>query len=404
MGLNVRHVLAVSATAVLGAGLAACNTTSAPAPAPAAPAPADAAHTVHLPPPADNAPAAPLRDGERFLRLSMTRAYVPVPPNGGNDLYRCFLIDPKLTARSFVTGSQFLASNQRLLHHAIIFRVQPNQVTEARAKDEADKGDGWTCFGGTGLRSGGPGQQLRNGLGWIAAWAPGGKETVLRNNTGYELAPGSQIIMQVHYNLLATEGKAEPDRSGIRLRLTHGGRSMRALQTALVPAPVELPCPSGQKGLLCDREQSVLDVWKRFGPNAGALVAGLNLLCNGGKDPKPGPTQRCDMPVREAGTVYAVAGHMHLLGRSIKVELNPGTSRAKTLLDVRNYDFDQQGARPLARPVAVKAGDRFRVTCTHDVSLRSQLPQLRELPPRYVVWGDGSSDEMCLGIVVWTRG
>ena len=43
--------------------------------------------------------------------------------------------------------------------------------------------------------------------------------------------------MQVHYNLLATDGKAEPDRSGIRLRLTHGGKGMRALQTALVPAP-----------------------------------------------------------------------------------------------------------------------------------------------------------------------
>jgi hypothetical protein len=400
MGLNVRRVLAVSAIAVLGAGLAACNTS---APPPAAAAPDEAAHTVHLPPPADNSPAAPLRDGERFLRLSMAQAYTPVPPNGGTDQYRCFLIDPKLTARAFVTGSQFLPSNERLVHHAIIFRVQPNQVAEARAKDDADAEDGWTCFGGTGLRGGGAGQQLRNGLGWIAAWAPGGKETVLRNNTGYELAPGSQIIMQVHYNLLATDGKAEPDRSGIRLRLTHGRSGMRALQTALVPAAVELPCPSGQRGPLCDREQSVLDVWKRFGPSAGALVAGLNLLCNGGKDPKAGATQHCDMPVREAGVVYAVAGHMHLLGRSIKVELNPGTSRAKTLLDVRNYDFDQQGARPLSRPVTVRPGDRYRVTCTHDASLRSKLPQLRDLPPRYVVWGDGSSDEMCLGIVVWTR-
>jgi hypothetical protein len=37
------------------------------------------------------------------------------------------------------------------------------------------------------------------------------------------------------------------------------------------------------------------------------------------------------------------------------------------------------------------------------VSLRTKLPQLKQVPPRYVVWGDGSSDEMCLGIVVWTR-
>ena len=31
--------------------------------------------------------------------------------------------------------------------------------------------------------------------------------------------------------------------------------------------------------------------------------------------------------------------------------------------------------------------------------LRKQLPQLKKLPPRYVVWGDGTSDEMCTGIM-----
>ena len=40
----------------------------------------------------------------------------------------------------------------------------------------------------------------------------------------------------------------------------------------------------------------------------------------------------------------------------------------------------------------------LRVTCTHDATLRPQL--LPELPPRYVVWGDGTTDEMCLGIVI----
>ena len=38
---------------------------------------------------------------------------------------------------------------------------------------------------------------------------------------------------------------------------------------------------------------------------------------------------------------------------------------------------------------------RFRV------SLR--LPQLSDAPPRYVVWGEGTSDEMCLGLVVWSH-
>ena len=101
--------------------------------------------------------------------------------------------------------------------------------------------------------------------------------------------------------------------------------------------------------------------------------------------------------------MYAVAGHMHLLGRSIKVELNPGTPQAQTLLDIPVYNFDDQNARPLATPVQVKVGDTFRVTCTHDATLRQKLPELRRLPARYVVWGEGTSDEMCLGIAIWSR-
>ena len=50
----------------------------------------------------------------------------------------------------------------------------------------------------------------------------------------------------------------------------------------------------------------------------------------------------------------------------------------------------------------VKAGDTIRVTCTHDAGLRRELPQLSKLPPRYVVWGDGTSDEMCLGLLTVT--
>ncbi len=40
------------------------------------------------------------------------------------------------------------------------------------------------------------------------------------------------------------------------------------------------------------------------------------------------------------------------------------------------------------------------MTCTHDVSQRPHLSELSGVPPRYVVWGDGTTDEMCLGIVV----
>jgi hypothetical protein len=335
-------------------------------------------------------PAAPLRPGERYENLTMPTAYTPTAPGGGTDEYRCFLVDPKLTAPAFLTGSQFLPQNADIVHHAIFFQVPPDAVDAARRADAKAPGEGWTCFGNAGIGD----------AAWVAHWAPGANETLLQPDIGYPMPAGSRLVMQVHYNLLSTAGKAgSSDRSGVRLRLSDRA-GLTPLRTATLPAPVELACAANESGALCDRPAAVQNVAQRFGEEAAAAVDGLNQGCNAGRAPTAAAEQRCDHPMPAAGTIYATAGHMHLLGRSIKLELNPGRADARTLLDVPSYDFDQQALRPLAAPVTVKKGDVLRVTCTHDVTLRQQIPQLKPLAPRYVVWGEGTSDEMCLALAV----
>ena len=51
--------------------------------------------------------------------------------------------------------------------------------------------------------------------------------------------------------------------------------------------------------------------------------------------------------------------------------------------------------------VPVTAGEPVRITCTYDPTLAQELPLLRKVPPHFVTWGDGSTDEMCVG-VTWT--
>jgi hypothetical protein len=143
---------------------------------------------------------------------------------------------------------------------------------------------------------------------------------------------------------------------------------------------------------------------RRFGQQAGGTVAGLQLLCGGSvQHPRAGPTQSCTRPVTETIHIRAVAGHMHLLGRSIRIDLLRQDGTRQSLLNIKVWNFDNQRATVLARTVTVHTGDRLKVTCTHDAKLREQLPELKKLPPRYVVWGEGSSDEMCLGIVSYTE-
>jgi hypothetical protein len=164
-------------------------------------------------------------------------------------------------------------------------------------------------------------------------------------------------------------------------------------------APTDLPCTADESGPLCDRAASIADVTKRFGSEVGEFADEQVEECNKSGVPEPGDTQSCDHEVEEPVTVFAGFGHMHMLGRSLKVELNPGTPKAKVLLDVPQFDFDNQRMVKLPSPVEAGPGDTLRVTCTHDAGLREQLPQLSKLPPRYVVWGDGTGDEMCIGIM-----
>ena len=95
--------------------------------------------------------------------------------------------------------------------------------------------------------------------------------------------------------------------------------------------------------------------------------------------------QSCTRPVNAPETVRGVAGHMHLLGRSIKVEANPGTPRARTLLNIPVWDFDNQGSKPI-KPAHLRPGDTVKVTCEHTQTLRDDLPALKGQPDKYVVW------------------
>jgi hypothetical protein len=132
---------------------------------------------------------------------------------------------------------------------------------------------------------------------------------------------------------------------------------------------------------------------------AVATVNGLEAACGRNpSDPPAGDTTSCTFPVTASGYIVRAQAHMHLLGQSFKLVLNPGTPEARTVLDVPDYNFHYQKAYNLATPVPVTAGEPLQVTCTYDPELAQELPILRKAPPHYVTWGDGSTDEMCVGL------
>jgi len=397
-GRGLRALAGLAAAALLLGGCGPdADTSSAPGPAASTPASpsastgADAGATAHV-----KTPLLPLRKGEGRLTMKMPAAYTPSAPTGvGTDDYRCFLLDPHLKKKMFLTGTSVQPGNSDVVHHVILFQVPPDQVANAEQLDASTPGQGWTCFGNSGL---GGTAQLDNAP-WLGAWAPGGHETVFRKGLGVPLAPRSRIVMQVHYNLLIAK---TPDVSTTQLRVAPRSADLTPVETMLMPAPVEMPCRAGHdQSPLCDRATAVADVKARFGAGPGATADLLHLLC--GDKPTPGPVQSCTRYINQPTTIVGVAGHMHLLGRSIKIEVNPGTPRARTILNIPVWDFDNQGAVPI-KPVHLDPYDTVKVTCRHVQWLRDKLPSFAGQPERYVVWGEGSTDEMCLGILQVVRG
>jgi hypothetical protein len=327
------------------------------------------------------------------MTLRMPSAYEPSAPRGvGTDDYRCFLLDPHLAQDRYLTGTFVRPDNATVVHHVILFRVDPDQVPAAEQLDASDPGEGWTCFGDSGL----PNSSDLDDAPWLGAWAPGTRESVDARGYGVPLPAESRIVMQVHYNLLAGTG---PDRSAALLRLAPLSAHLTPIVTMLLPAPVELPCrPGHTDNALCDRTAAIADVTRRFGP-VGQTDVWLNVLCGEQRDTE---VTTCTRTIDRPTTIRAVAGHMHLLGRSIRIQVDPGTPRARTILDIPVWNFDNQAARRI-KPVSLRPGETVKVTCKHVQWLRDQLPAFHGQPDRYVVWGEGTTDEMCLGILAVTH-
>ena len=343
------------------------------------------------------------------LTLQMPVAYVPSAADGATDDYHCFVLEPKLRQDEFVTSVQIQPGAPSIVHHVILFRETGVAAAAARNRNRATAGKGWSCFGGTGLP--GEGANLMDAP-WLGAWVPGKTSTATPAGTGVLLPRGSVIVMQVHYNLLHG---VKPDRSRAVLGLRPASSHLTPLETMLLPAPVELPCPRGETGSRCNRDVELRaegtlgsTARTRRRPSPGSCSSAA-VSVPGIAAPPPDPTRittSCDRRLQSPVTVYGVAGHMHTRGRDIRLVLDPaprGSARCST--------FRSRGAStgrtPTSSPGLCTSAP---ATCSGSICRFNNTvgaqPSVNgvHLPPRYVVWGEGTTDEMCLGLVEYTAG
>jgi mono/diheme cytochrome c family protein len=339
------------------------------------------------------------------VTLTAAHSYMPKAAVGGLDDYHCFLLEPLLAQDSYVTSAVIKPQRATIVHHVILFEAAGANAVDARRLNDASGGNGWTCFGGPGLSETHPTASSADvdRLGvppWIAAWVPGHANNDLPQGTGVLVHAGAAIVMQVHYNLIH---KPQRDRSRAVIRFAPAAETkLTPLNTILIPAPVELPCPRNVHSTLCSRDVAVQDEIKKYGYDAALIPSGLLYIC--GKSLADYPSSpasvkslstSCNRRVTRPLRIYGVAGHMHIRGYDIRIELN-----GQTLLHIPRWNFHWQDAYYFEHPVDANVGDVIHVRCKFDNSaVKQPLVNGKLLKPRYVLWGEGTTDEMCLGLL-----
>lgn len=302
------------------------------------------------------------------------------------DDYRCFVHDPGVTDAAWVTGFQFVADRTDVVHHAIGYLLPASARPLATAADDADPGPGWSCYGSSGLDAD---DQI------FLGWAPGQDPSVLPEGSGIPLDAGDFFVTQIHYHY---EAGAPPDSSALLVDLAGSDAALDDVHVRQYVAPAELPCTTEQSGPLCDRDAALADAIERFG-NAGVQADRINATCGAAPSDfvsfTDGVAQSsCDLPVYGFGQIVSVLGHLHELGASFKMTLNPDTDDELVLLDIPRWSFDWQLNYGPVDDIALVPGDMLRIECSWDRSLGDNGDD-----DRYILWADGTDDEMCFSTV-----
>lgn len=294
--------------------------------------------------PGEVAPATPPSLDRVDLALTLPEPYTP---QGQGDDYRCFLMEWPYEDNTWVTGYEVVPDNRAVVHHVIPFLIAPDDADTYRALDEADPGPGYTCYGG-------PGGDLDSLINtrWLGSWAPGGGPSLFPEGHGLRVKPGSLVAVQMHYNS-ATE-LPDPDQSTVHLRV-----STEALGWADI--------------------QPWTDV-------AWVLGVGMEIPAQ-----TEGVTHTFEYTAEETFTIHNVGLHLHTLGRSAEMRVLHADGAESCLAVVPDWDFNWQVRYNLAEPVAVGPGDTVRLSCTWD-----------NPTDQTVQWGEGTGEEMCLGVTLLT--
>jgi len=265
----------------------------------------------------------------------------------GADLWKWVLFDKTFDEDTWIRGLEIRPGNRKVVHHANVFIITPTAKADwANFPDdlELDGNNSSAKVGGFNSVT-------------VHVGLPGRFSFAAEPGAAIRIPKGSRIRINVHY---APARTPETDRTQVGLYFASGriDHEWRDLHCKIYDFKIPANSPSHE-------------------------VRGSKTV---------------EAPI----TVYQVGAHMHLRGKTYRIEAKLPDGQALELVNIPKWDFEWQLMYTLAKPVKLPAGTVISYVATYDNSSANPLVLKYDTPNRDVTNGERTVDEMMGGYVMHT--
>jgi hypothetical protein len=291
------------------------------------------------------------------------------------DEFICFSIDPGLDEQKWLEAFQVVPESLEVVHHVLV-GIDPSGESETLAGEDGV----YECFGGFGVDAT-----------FIGGWIPGSSPIEMPEQSALRITEDARIVIQMHYHLAA---QPYTDATGLALRWADSTPVREAYFELVGNANAQQPDGTGLQPGPNDEEEATFYI----PPGASDHTETMAL-------------QIFDVFPRSTH-VFLVANHMHYVGTDMRMWVERGSEAPESdeacLLHTPQWDFDwqqfyQYDLETQGGP-EIYPDDTLWLECHYDNTLdnpgvASALSEAGEDAPLAVTLGEGSLDEMCIGVL-----
>jgi tetratricopeptide (TPR) repeat protein/mono/diheme cytochrome c family protein len=271
--------------------------------------------------------------GTPDLVVTMPAAYALQP--AGTDVFRTFVIPIPTHEAKYVRAIEFRPGNSRAVHHA---NIGIDRTGSSRRLDAMDAEPGYV---------GGMVPDAAYPPGYMLGWTPGQRPRPSPDGMPWRLEASSDLVVQLH---MQPTGKTEAVQISAGFYFTND-------------PPVQTP------------------VGLRLGSETIDIPAGQTHYIVSDSYTLPVDVQ-----------VLAVQPHAHNLGRTMVATATLPDGSTRPLISIADWDFRWQDVYRYEHPMALPRGTVLYMEYSYDNS--DGNARNTSHPPKHVVWGQNTTDEM----------